>query len=262
MKVHCFGCEVVLEADDSEGIVRVFLAHARDTHTWTYPEQALRNFALNVAEAEARLTGSTERLAEIGAITIHAVSEDRIPDWLQFFDHDGFAGNPGWAACYCLEPNVPASPEMPERYWRDSRGAVCERIRLRTTQGYLAYVEERPAGWVNASLRSDYGLFRDVDPEGPAPRSVIGVSCFVVAPPYRRHGVAAALLDRVIADAPSRGAAWIEAYPHSKPEEGDAGHFRGARSMYEARGFLEVEQKERCTVMRRPATLAPGDAAA
>ena len=62
-----------------------------------------------------------------------------------------------------------------------------------------------------------------------------------------------ALLDRVIADAQSRGAAWIEGYPRNQPAEGAAGHFRGARSMYEARGFKPVAVGERHTVMRREA---------
>jgi GNAT superfamily N-acetyltransferase len=92
-----------------------------------------------------------------------------------------------------------------------------------------------------------------VDPGGPAPRSVIGVSCFVIAPPFRRHGVAGALLDRVIADAPARGAAWIEGYPHNEPKPDDASHFRGARSMYDARGFQPVEARDGYTVMRRRA---------
>ncbi len=108
-------------------------------------------------------------------------------------------------------------------------------------------------GWVNASFRSDYGLFRMIGVGGPEPQSVIGVSCFVIAPPFRRHGVASALLDRVIADASARGASWIEGYPHNEPQPGDAGHFRGPRSMYEARGFLPVEVQERFTVMRRSA---------
>jgi GNAT superfamily N-acetyltransferase len=81
---------------------------------------------------------------------------------------------------------------------------------------------------------------------------VIGVSCFLVAPPFRRHRVASALLDRVIADASARGAAWIEGYPHNEPKADDAGHFRGARSMYDARGFRQVEVREHDTVMRRP----------
>jgi hypothetical protein len=84
---------------------------------------------------------------------------------------------------------------------------------------------------VNASLRSEYGLFQLVDTGGPAPRSVIGVACFLIAPPFRRHEVASILLDRVIADAPARGAAWIEGYPHDQPQSSDAGYFRGTRAI-------------------------------
>jgi GNAT superfamily N-acetyltransferase len=81
---------------------------------------------------------------------------------------------------------------------------------------------------------------------------VIGVSCFIIAPPFRKHGIASALLDRVIADASARGASWVEGYPHNRPEKGDAGHFRGPRSMYDARGFEPIEVRERDTVVRRP----------
>ena len=77
------------------------------------------------------------------------------------------------------------------------------------------------------------------------------MSCFVVAPPYRRHRVASALLDRVIAHAPARGAAWIEGYPHNEPKPNDAAHFRGTRSMYDARGFQPIEVVNNYTVVRR-----------
>jgi GNAT superfamily N-acetyltransferase len=248
----------LIEADGSDAIVEAFVAHGRKSHTWSYAEDAIRNYARNYAEATERLTGATERLSEIADITVHPVTEARIDDWLRFFDHDAFAGNPDWASCYCLEPHVPATPEH-ERAWREARASVAERLRGGTTFGYLAYVDGRPAGWVNASRRSDYGLYRRVDPDGPEPTSVIGVSCFVIAPPFRRHGIASALLDRVIADAPARGAGWIEGYPLNRPEETDAGHFRGPRSMYDARGFKAIESRDRDTVVRLsvpPARLA------
>ena len=250
VKVKCFGCDAVIDADDSDAVVDAFVAHGQKSHTWSYPEDAIRNYARNYAEATQRLTGGTERLSKIGDITVHPVTEDRINDWLRFFDHDGFAGNADWASCYCLEPHVPATPEHPERAWRETRATMVDRLRCCRTFGYLAYVDGRAAGWVNASLRSDYGMYRDVVSNGPDPASVIGVSCFVVAPPFRRHGIAAALLDRVIADGPARGAKWVEAYPHNNPEEGDAAHFRGPRSMYDARGFEPVAVGERDTVMR------------
>ena len=253
MKVKCFGCDALIAVENSGAAADAFVAHARESHTWSYPEEALRTYARNYAEATERLTGGTERLPDIAGVTVDPVTTDRVDDWLRFFDRDGFAGNPDWASCYCLEPHVPASPEQPERAWRESRAAVADRLRCGATFGYLAYVGGRPAGWVNASMRSDYGLYRRVDPDGPAPSSVIGVSCFVVAPPFRRHGIAAALLDRVIADAAARGASWVEGYPYNQPDASDAGHFRGPRSMYDARGFQPIEVRERDTVVRRPA---------
>jgi len=256
VKVKCFGCDVVIEADTADAVADAFLAHGQERHRWSYPQEALRNYARNYADATARLTGGTERLAEIGDVTVHPVTNDRIDDWLRLFDRDAFAGNPSWASCYCFEPHVPATPDYPERDWRRTRAAMAERFRAGTTFGYLAYVDGRPAGWVNASCRSDYGLYRRVDPNGPEPASVIGVSCFVISPPYRRHGIASALLDRVIADAPARGAAWVEAYPHNNPEESDAAHFRGPRSMYDARGFVPIEVRELDTVVRLPAAAA------
>jgi GNAT superfamily N-acetyltransferase len=251
VKMKCFECAAELEADTADAVVAAFVAHGKEKHTWSYPEEALRNYARNFAEATERLTGGTQRLAEIADVTVHPVTADRIEDWLRFFDHDAFADNPDWASCYCLHPHVPPTDEEPERPWREARAAVVERFRNGTTVGYLAYVEGRPVGWVNASLRSDYGLYRSVGVGGPVPRSVIGISCFVIAPPFRRHGIAAVLLDRVIADAAPRGASWIEGYPHNKPRDNAAAHFRGPRSMYEERGFQPSEVQEHFTVMRR-----------
>lgn len=255
MWMRCFAGDVTIEGDDLETVADGFVAHAAERHDWSYPESALRTYARNFAEANVRLTGATERLDEIGDITIHPVTEDRIDDWIDFFDHDAFAGNPDWASCYCLEPHLPAADETPERPWREIRAAMVDRLRAGGAFGYLAYVDETPAGWVNASLRSDYGLYQMVDPDGPDPSLVVGVSCFIVAPPYRHHGMAATLLDRVIADAGERGARWVEGYPYDQPEDSDAGHFRGPRHVYEARGFQAVERRGRYTVMRRPVTM-------
>ena len=251
MKVKCFECGVMVEGTDGSAVVDAFIAHGREAHSWSFPELALRNYAHNYVDAVERLTGPVERLAEIGDVTVHAMSEARIDDWLGFFDHDAFADNPDWASCYCLEPHSPPPPEEPERPWREIRETMVKRLRAGTTAGYLAYIEGRCIGWVNASLRADYGLFKDVDVTGPEPRSVSGISCFVIAPPYRRHGVATALLEYAIEDAAGRGASWIEAYPHNKPQKSDGDHFRGTLSMFEARGFSPVETHENYSVVRR-----------
>jgi GNAT superfamily N-acetyltransferase len=252
MQAKCFECEAAIEAEDADAVADRFIEHAAATHEWTYPEEALRNFARNFVEAVERVAGAaTERLDTIGPLEIHPVTTDRMDDWRRLFDRDGFADNPDWGSCYCLEPHAPPPPDMPERPWRENRAMTEERLANGTTVGYLAYADGKPVGWVNASVRAEYVLFKDIEPGGPDTNSIVGVSCFVIAPPYRRHGVASALLDRVIADAPSRGAAWVEAYPNNEAREGDPGHFRGARSMYETRGFEVVEVRERNTVMRK-----------
>ena len=251
MWMECFAGDVRIEGEAVESIADDFVAHASESHDWSYPESALRNYARNFAEATARLSGDTERLDEIGEVAIHPVSGPRIDDWLHFFDRDAFAGNPSWASCYCLEPHLPASDENPELPWRETRAAMVDRLNDGGTYGYLAYVDGRAAGWANASLRADYGLYADVDPSGPHPGHVLGVSCFIIAPPYRRHGLAGQLLDRVIEDATARGAGWVEGYPYNEPDGDAASHFRGPRRIYDERDFQPMEEHERYTVMRR-----------
>ena len=116
--------------------------------------------------------------------------------------------------------------------------------------GYLAYVDARPRVGSTRRLRSEYRQYaRGADAE-PADGEVIGISCFTVAPPYRRHGLAEALLAKVLEDAPARGARWIEAYPMNE-ELVDTGKFRGARAMFEAHGFTPVVKRAFDTVVRR-----------
>lgn len=251
MKLDCFECGETIEAEELEAFGEALLAHARARHEWPYPDQAIRNFA----EATQRLTGGAERLPEIGALAVHPVTEDRLDDWLSFFDHDAFVGCPEWAACYCLEPHVrtpdETQPAGDHPHWRENRAAMLARLRGGQSFGYLAYVDDKPAGWVNASTRSDYTLYRFDDPDAPPGDDVVGVSCFIIAPPYRRHGVSAALLDRVLEDAPARGTGWVEAYPFNEQRPSDSGNFRGLRSMYDERGFEPVDVRENYTVVRR-----------
>ena len=248
MWMECFAGDARIEGDDAEIVADRFVAHAGESHDLPHPEEALRNYARNYVEANVRLTGDTHRLSAIGEVTVHPVTKDRIDDWIRFFDHDAFAGKPDWASCYCLEPHEPVADERP---WREVRAAMIERVGNGGAYGYLAHVDGTPAGRVNASPRSEYGMYRQVDPDGPDPASVIGVSCFIIAPPYRRHRIAAMLLDGVIADAADRGAEWIEGYPRTDPEDDDAGHYRGPRHLYDTRGFAPIEQREHDTVMRR-----------
>jgi hypothetical protein len=84
VKVKCFECAALMEADDCDAVALAFVAHGQARHTWSYPEEAVRNYARNYAEATERLTGGTERLFEIADVTVHPMTEDRVDDWLRF----------------------------------------------------------------------------------------------------------------------------------------------------------------------------------
>lgn len=244
MDVTCFECNETVKADDEEVLGERLLEHARSRHEWPFPDQAIRNYAA----ATVRLTGPSERLGSIGEVEIRRVTAEAIDDWLNFFDREAFVGKPEWASCYCLEPHEGAGSDDEDMdHWRERRERAAKLFSSDAAYGYLAYVDGHPAAWVNASRRDQYGLYRRNDSDA----ETIGISCFIVAPPYRRHGLSAALLDRVIADAPSRGAGYIEAYPLTDVGDDDAGNFRGPRNIFEERGFEEVERRERDAVLRR-----------
>jgi hypothetical protein len=61
VKVKCFGCDAPIEADGVDDVVDAFVAHGQERHTWSYPEEAIRNYARNYAEASERLTGGAQR---------------------------------------------------------------------------------------------------------------------------------------------------------------------------------------------------------
>lgn len=224
MWIECFEQDARFDGEEVGSLAEQFVAHVRAAHDVPYPDDELRLWARNFAEASVREDGPVDRLPSIGPVEVHPVTEDRIDDWLRLFDRDAFPDNPDWGSCYCLHPHT---GDVPERPWRDVRAEMIERLRSGATLGYLAYVGDRAVGWVNASPRSTYAKYRDVDPDGPSPDTVLGVSCFVIAPPYRRHGVSSALLDRVVADGGTHGARYVEGYPRREEDGEDSTSFRG-----------------------------------
>jgi GNAT superfamily N-acetyltransferase len=231
-KARC-SCDIELEAASPAEFPSVFLGHVRAAHPdWPFPDLAVEI----VGEALLRLTGPTERLPELGAVRVEPVMPDHLDDWCSFFDHDAFVDRPWIAACYCLEQHGPMAPPALGA-WRDNRSAMERRFRDGTAYGYLAFARGRVAGWVNAAMRGDqvYALGRSED------ATTITVSCFNVAAPYRGHGLQAALLDRVIADAPGRGADRIEAYPRIGVTSSEEGAFRGSLALFESRGFAVIK---------------------
>jgi len=241
-------CGAAVRSPSDDEFADEFLAHVRGDHPdWPYPDGSVRN----VGDALVRLRPPGPRLDEVGALTTVALGPDVLDDWLRFFDVEAFAGDPVNASCYCLEPFESRPPEVEP--WRDRRAAMVEHIETGRAFGYLAYDGDLPVGWVNASWLTHQVLYqaaRTALVDDPA--DVIAVTCFAIRPEHRQHGVAALLLDRVVADGPGRGAASIEGYPFrvGRGQQVPGAGFRGSRTMFEDRGFERIEVRERDSVMR------------
>lgn len=168
-------------------------------------------------------------------VEVRKLSPELMQDFLNFFDGEAFADNPQWGFCFCQFLYVDHNKvEWAARTLQENRAAACERICARRMEGYLAYRDGMPIGWCNAAPRTMMDSFAD-EPDPDADR--IGeITCFVVAKPHRRSGVATALLHAACAGLKERGMEIAEALPMADASNDAQNHF-GPLSMYLAAGF-------------------------
>lgn len=222
---------MTIDAEDLDGLVPLAREHMNGVHGMQLSEANTRDYF----EAEERLAPVRPRLDQIGEVQILAATPDRLDDLLHFFDVEGFAGKPEWAACYCMAHHL--GEGRPDYCRANNRAALEQRIKDGTTTGFLAYAVGNAAAWCNASPRSEYVHYAGRDEQDDD--TVGSIACFVVAPPYRRHGLAAKLLDAACASFVERGMRTVEAYPNRNPSD-DASAYHGPMSMYLEAGFKEI----------------------
>ena len=173
-------------------------------------------------------------------ITIHALTPQRLPDWLDLFEQRAFTDHPEWRSCYCHFPHADhAAVVWQQRRGEDNRSASCARIQAGTMTGWLAYDGSRAIGWCNAGPRRFIeGLF---DEPEPLAERIGAIACFVVAPTHRRRGVANALLGAACDGLRAAGFEWAEGYPRADATSDAASH-HGPLAMYLAAGFAEFRR--------------------
>ena len=168
-------------------------------------------------------------------IEIRKLSPALLQDFLSFFDGEAFADNPQWGFCFCQFLYVDHSKvNWAARTVQENRAAACDRICNERMEGYLAYRDGKPVGWCNAAPRTMMDSFAD-EPD-PDADSIGAITCFVVAKPHRRSGVATALLHAACAGLKARGLKIAEAIPQAEAASDAQNHF-GPLSMYLAAGF-------------------------
>lgn len=116
--------------------------------------------------------------------------------------------------------------------------------------GYLLYVDGEAAAWCQAGPRDRLGkLVRQF--ELAPDRGAWAITCFVVAPRFRRRGLARRLLLAILDDLPARGARSVEAFPRrAAAEPGEM--WTGPEALFLAAGFTPVKEAGARRVLSLP----------
>ncbi|HKW69496.1 MAG TPA: GNAT family N-acetyltransferase [Candidatus Dormibacteraeota bacterium] len=193
------------------------------------------------------------RRDSIGAVDVRDVTAARVSDYAAFFDHDAFRDYPSWQFCYCMETHrTQNDEEWAARTADDNRRDMALMLAEGKVTALLAYADGKPVGWCNygettrlAGVMHRFG-FEAADLEG-----VGSIACFVIAAPYRGHGVASRLLDEAVDRLRTRGVQIVEAYPSRSSSNSAQSLYRGPLSMFLRAGFEPFRETERYIVVRK-----------
>jgi ribosomal protein S18 acetylase RimI-like enzyme len=184
------------------------------------------------------------------AIQVKPLTPDRLTDFLNFFDHDAFTDNPGWASCYChFYCADHEQKDWEKRDGAENRQAVSQLIRAGKMHGYLAYAGNKVVGWCNAGLRRN--IPNAPNPDGRLDADDTGVIvCFSIAPAYRGKGVVTQLLNAALEDLRAQGVKTVQALPRNDAPS-TASNYHGPLAMYLNAGFTPIQEFENFTLVRK-----------
>lgn len=233
------GCRVRLSWDANDRVAH-FLGSEGG-----YSLQALRLHHDPTARA------AIARLPSIGEIDVRDVTPDRVSDYQAFFDHDAFRDFPQWQACYCMAPYQTDGGEGLEPTAAENRREMSDMITRRGVTALLAFVHGKPVGWCNYGATTSFGGVLKRFKLEPAEYDGVGsIACFVIAAPYRGHGVATRLLASAMDRMRERGVRVVEAYP-ARDIDSPQSNFRGPLSMYLKAGFQPHRATGSYQIVRR-----------
>lgn len=140
---------------------------------------------------------------------------------------------------------------------RDGRKAAFRALVERgPPPGLLAYAEGEPIGWVAVAPREEHPVVlrsRTIAPVDDAPAHAI--TCFYLAPRWRRHGLMRPLIEAAVAFAREQGAGLVEAYPIDPPAGvRNSGGFHGLAHAFRACGFREAARRSQLRPVMRLST--------
>ena len=190
-------------------------------------------------------------------IVIRPLTSELNADYLDFFDHRAFTDDNPNGPCYCTSPNQ-EEEQIQKMVGEFKTHGVKETLRRYAAEmldrnmihGYLAYDGDQSIGWCNAADMESYAGFVPAFARKITCGRTISIVCFEIAPGYRRMGIASAFIDRVCADARSKGYAAVEGYANLSDQWNDF-DYKGPYLLYQKAGFMEVAREKEQTVMRK-----------
>ncbi len=194
-----------------------------------------------------------ERLPEIGEVVVRDVTPDLVAEYQHFFDDVAFRDYPAWQDCYCMETHrAQSEEEAGMASAADNRREMSASIQHGDVTALLAFAGDQPVGWCNYGDTTHLaGVMRRFKLEAASQQGVGSIACFVIAAPYRGHGVASKLLDEAIERLRARGVQEVEAYPSRGGDDSAQSNYRGPLEMYVRAGFERYRELERHVVMRK-----------
>jgi GNAT superfamily N-acetyltransferase/uncharacterized protein YndB with AHSA1/START domain len=196
---------------------------------------------------DAAARAELQRLPEVGSVEIRDLSPELLADYQRFFDEDAFRDHPAWAACYCSETNI---GESALRTSAENRADMSQLIAAGKVTALLAYADGRTVGWCNYGATTHLaGVMSKLELEAADHDRVGSVACFVIAAPYRRHGIAERLLEAACARLAAAGCRAVEAYP--RKDDSDATSYRGPLEMYLGAGFEPYREAGKTLIVRK-----------
>ena len=234
------GCRVRMSWDATEMVAGLLESEA---------DNILQGLRL---EHDAAAQAEIARLPSIGPIGVEDVTPDRLKEYQAFFDKDAFRDYPGWQSCYCMETHrTQTDEEWAVRTADDNRRDMSKGIKEGGVTALLAYVDGKPVGWCNYGETTRLnGVMHRFGLNAAEQQGVGSLACFVIAAPYRKHGVASKLLEAALERLRARGVRVAEAYPARK-QDSPQGNYRGPLQMFLQAGFEPYRETERHLILRK-----------
>jgi GNAT superfamily N-acetyltransferase len=173
-------------------------------------------------------------------LEFHPLTVSRWPELEKLFGERGACGG-----CWCMWWRLTRS-EWEHNKGEPNKAAFRSLVESQTPLGVLAFLDGQPIGWCAVGPREtlpSLARSRVLAPLDEQP--VWSVTCFFVARPYRKRGVAVKLLKAGVEYARSQGARIVEGYPTQtrKSSVPDVFAFMGPVSLFERVGFREVARR-------------------